>query len=269
MEDNFGNLIKAFGQGKRQRIVCGDGRRGRLRQRGQDACSRPRHRTWMPWPGGRPWFHEPVARVTPAAARPPEPVRLRPLIYQVGRACWPWAGFPLTARDVAVRVNFCTLDKSGLSSTAGPGEPDERDRPCGRRSARRKPRRQRRRVIHEPRRNAPCWYCGGDALTGTWATDPQVTACRRCRGPPPHEDLADGPVRQRRDQPGPPHPGRRARRHDPVRCAKFPTWPTFRSVAGLTRAVAGYPMYREKLARLVSARGGKSPPPLRTSARRR
>jgi len=182
-----------------------------------------------------------------------------PTIYQVGRGVLSALGieFPLTPRDVAARLNFCTVDSAGLIA----------DRRAGRISDD-----ENKRLLALIRRNikAPA---GVEVFFETEAehralmvlrghkldddigdTDPQMTA-----EPPlsptraPHDrsrtaKIVGGIITQVRNiLAGEPRANMILARG----FAKFPTWPTFAQRFKLdAAAVAGYPMYRG-VARLV------------------
>ena len=264
MEDNYGNLISSLAKENDKRIVllvmdgvgdCDNAGKGTALQQAKtpnmDALAR---RSAL-------GLHVPVApAVTPGSG--PGHLGLfgyDPLVYQVGRGVLGALGleFPLTARDVAVRVNFCTLDKNGNVIDRRAGRiPDE----------------ENRRVLDKVRSQLKCpagvevifeteaehralLVLRGDGLDeNVGETDPQVTGVPPLSPiRPPHDDsrtarfVADVIDQVRRilaDEP----------KANMILCrgyAKFPTWPTFQERYKLNpAAVAGYPMYRG-VARLV------------------
>ncbi len=264
MEDNYGNLISSLAKENDKRIVllvmdglgdCDNAGKGTALQQAKtpnmDALAR---RSAL-------GLHVPVApAVTPGSG--PGHLGLfgyDPLIYQVGRGVLGALGleFPLTARDVAVRVNFCTLDKNGNVTDRRAGRiPDEENRRVLEKvRSQLKPPADVEVLFETEAEHRALLVLRGDGLDeNVGETDPQVT------GVPPLS-----PVR-------PPHDESRTARFvddvinqvrriladelkaNMILCrgyAKFPTWPTFQERYRLNpAAVAGYPMYRG-VARLV------------------
>jgi len=176
-----------------------------------------------------------------------------PLVYQVGRGVLSALGieFPLEARDVAARLNFCRLDDDGNVA----------DRRAGR-----IPDQENRRLLDKIRRGlesppdveilletvaehrAVLVLRGDDLDDDIGETDPQnigVPPLSSTR--PPHQDsktakVVEDFVRQvgqiLADEP-------QANMILTRGLAKFPSWPTFEQRYKLKpAAVAGYPMYR-------------------------
>ncbi len=176
-----------------------------------------------------------------------------PLVYKVGRGILSALGveFPITPRDVAARLNFCTIDADGMIT----------DRRAGRISddVNKRVLEKLRRKIKQPaavevlfeteaEHRALMVLRGDDLDDNIGETDPQVT------GQPPLS-----PTRA-------PHDGSRTARivEDVINqvrqiladepqanmivargFAKFPDWPTFEQRWKMApAAVAGYPMYR-------------------------
>jgi len=182
-----------------------------------------------------------------------------PLVYQVGRGVLSALGveFPITGRDVAARLNFCTLDDSGKVT----------DRRAGRISDE-----ENRRVLDKIRTGlrAPA---GVEVL---FETEAEHRAVMVLRGDGLDDDIGDTDPQHTGVEPlrpdRPPHNESRtalmvADIVDQVRSiladepqanmilgrgfAKVPSWPTFAERYRLSpAAVAGYPMYRG-VARLV------------------
>jgi len=182
-----------------------------------------------------------------------------PMVYKVGRGVLSALGieFPITPRDVAARLNFCTVDKAGNVT----------DRRAGRISDD-----ENRRVLVLIRKNITP-PAGAEVLFETEAehralmvlrgddldddigeTDPQATGVWPLSPTrPPHEGsktaaiVADIISQVRKILAGEPQANMILARG----FAKFPNWPTFAERFKLTpAAVAGYPMYRG-VARLV------------------
>ena len=182
-----------------------------------------------------------------------------PLIYKVGRGVLSALGieFPITPRDVACRLNFCTLDAAGNVADRRAGRiPDE----------------ENRRVLEKVRagiqppegvevlfetvaEHRALMVLRGDGLDDDIGeTDPQAVGVPPLSpARPPHDEsptarLTAGIIQQVRetlaDEPA-------ANMILARGFAKFPDWPTFAQRYKLNpAAVAGYPMYRG-VARLV------------------
>lgn len=206
-------------------------------------------------------LHLPVATaVTPGSG----PAHLAlfgydPTVYKVGRGVLSALGieFPITPRDVAARLNFCTVDKAG----------DVTDRRAGRIGDD-----ENKRVLALIRKNitppagievlfetvaehrALMVLRGDDLDHDIGETDPQATGVPPLSPTaPPHDKsrtaaiVADIISQVRKILAGEPQANMILARG----FAKFPNWPTFAERFKLTpAAVAGYPMYRG-VARLV------------------
>ena len=182
-----------------------------------------------------------------------------PLVYEVGRGVLSALGveFPLTNRDVAARLNFCTLDAEGNVADRRAGRiPDEENR-CVLDKIRRKlqPPAGVEVLFETESEHRAVMVLRGDGLDDDIGdTDPQATgAAPLAPDRPPHgksptaaivaelfeqvrDVLADEPKANMILGRG---------------FAKVPDWPTFAERYKLTpAAVAGYPMYRG-VARLV------------------
>ena len=182
-----------------------------------------------------------------------------PLVFQVGRGVLSALGveFPLTGRDVAARLNFCTLDAKGNVADRRAGRiPDE----------------ENRRVLAKvrDRLNAPAGaeifletesehravlVLRGDGLDDNVGdTDPQATGVPPLRPDrPPHESSRTAKLVQdilgqvRKILAG----EKKANMLLSRGFAKVPNWPPFAERFKLKpAAVAGYPMYRG-VARLI------------------
>jgi len=182
-----------------------------------------------------------------------------PLVYQVGRGVLSAMGieFPITGRDVAARLNFCTVDSQGRVTDRRAGRiPDE----------------ENKRLIARIRKGLKAtagvetfWetesehravlILRGDALDDNVGdTDPQATGVAPLRADrPPHDSSKTAKTVEKifsqvrkilAEQP-------KANMILARGFAKTPTWPTFAERFKLKpAAVAGYPMYRG-VARLV------------------
>ena len=182
-----------------------------------------------------------------------------PLVYQVGRGVLSALGieFPLTRRDVAARLNFCTIDAEGnvTDRRAGRISDDENRRVVAKLRDKLSPPPGVEVLLETVAEHRALMVIRGDALDDDIGdTDPQAVGV----GPlaadrPPHEQsktaaLAAGIIEQARrilsDE-------QRANMILARGFAKFPDWPTFAERFKLDpAAVAGYPMYRG-VARLV------------------
>jgi 2,3-bisphosphoglycerate-independent phosphoglycerate mutase len=176
-----------------------------------------------------------------------------PLIYQVGRGVLSALGveFPLDPRDVAARLNFCTIDKSGNVTDRRAGRiPDSENRRILQklRTSVRQPPRTEIFWETEAEHRAVLVMRGENLDDDIGDTDPQITGappldCTR----PPHQnsrtaivvaDLLDQVKKILADEP-------KANMVLARGFAKYPAWPKFAERWKLTpAAVAGYPMYR-------------------------
>jgi len=159
--------------------------------------------------------------------------------------------FPLTARDVAVRVNFCTLDKAGNITDRRAGRiPDqENQRVLAKVRAKLKPPSGVEVLFETEAEHRALLVLRGDGLDeNVGESDPQATGVPPLSATrPPFEnsrtariaqDVIDQVRRILADEP----------KANMILCrgyAKFPTWPTFQQRYKLKpAAIAGYPMYR-------------------------
>ena len=258
MEDTYGNLIASLAKANDKRIVllvmdglgdCDNDGHGTALQQARtpnlDALARTSAMGLL----------VPVATgVTPGSG--PGHIGLfgyDPLIYQVGRGVLSALGveFPITSRDVAARLNFCTIDQEGNVTDRRAGRiPDE----------------ENRRVLAKVRQklrppagvevffeteaeHRALLVLRGDGLDDhIGATDPQATGVPPLSPVrPPHDRSAtarkvDDIIRQVRvilaDEP-------KANMILARGFAKSPSWPTFAERFQMNPgAVAGYPMYR-------------------------
>ena len=182
-----------------------------------------------------------------------------PLVYQVGRGVLSALGieFPLTKRDVAARLNFCTIDAAGnvTDRRAGRISDDENRRVLARLREKLAPPPGVEVLLETVAEHRALMVMRGDALDDDIGdTDPQaVGVAPLAADRPPHEasktaKIAAGIIDQARqilsDE-------KRANMILARGFAKFPDWPTFAERYKLDpAAVAGYPMYRG-VARLV------------------
>ena len=182
-----------------------------------------------------------------------------PLVYQVGRGVLSALGieFPLTKRDVAARLNFCTIDAAGnvTDRRAGRISDDENRRVLGRLREKLAPPPGVEVLLETVAEHRALMVIRGDALDDDIGdTDPQATGVAPLPADrPPHDGsktakIAAGIIDQARqilsDE-------KRANMILARGFAKFPDWPTFAERYKLDpAAVAGYPMYRG-VARLV------------------
>jgi len=264
MEDRYGNLISSLAKENDARIVllvmdgvgdCDNDGKGTALQQAQtpnlDALSRE----------SALGQHIPVApAVTPGSG--PGHLGLfgyDPLIYKVGRGVLSALGieFPLTPRDVAARLNFCTLDADGKVADRRAGRiGDEANKRvlAKLRSALQPP--QGVEVLLETvaEHRALLVLRGDDLDDDVGETDPQAVGVPPLSPTrPPHDASATakiyaniaGQVRQiLADEP-------QANMILARGFAQFPDWPRFAQRYKLNpAAVAGYPMYRG-VARLV------------------
>jgi len=258
MEDTYGNLISSLATANDRRIVflvmdgvgdCDNNGKGTaLQQARTPNFDRLAASSAL-------GLHVPVAAgVTPGSG--PGHLALfgyNPQVYQVGRGVLSALGveFPLESRDVAARLNFCTVDQAGNVA----------DRRAGR-----IPDAENRRALEKIRKGlkAPAgvevfWQTEaehrallvlrGDGLDdNVGETDPQKTGVPALSPTrPPHDAsrtarIVESIVAQVRkllaDEP-------KANMILARGFAKFPSWPTFPQRYKLKpAAVAGYPMYR-------------------------
>jgi len=182
-----------------------------------------------------------------------------PLIYKVGRGVLSALGieFKLTPRDVAARLNFCTLDKSGnvTDRRAGRISDDENKRVLGKIRSSIKPPAGIEVMVETVAEHRALLVLRGDELDDDIAeTDPQTVGAPPLSATrPPHdksaaarayEEIAEQVRQILADEP-------QANMILARGFAKFPSWPTFAERFKMDpAAVAGYPMYRG-VARLV------------------
>ncbi len=176
-----------------------------------------------------------------------------PLVYQVGRGVLSALGieFPLEDRDVAARLNFCTVDKRGNVADRRAGRiPDEENRRviAKIRSALRPPKGVEVFLETEAEHRALLVLRGEGLDDDVGETDPQATGVPPLAADaPPHHNsptarMVAGIVRQvgkiLADE-------KRANMILARGFAKHPDWPKFAQRYKLApAAVAGYPMYR-------------------------
>jgi 2,3-bisphosphoglycerate-independent phosphoglycerate mutase len=182
-----------------------------------------------------------------------------PLVYQVGRGVLSALGveFPLESRDVAARLNFCTLDKAGNITDRRAGRiPDsENRRILAKLKARLSPPQGVEVfLVTEAEHRAVLVLRGQDLDDNIGDTDPQQTgvppllAARGLHSNSRTADTVDELLHQAQgilaDEP-------RANMLLARGFAKHPDWPAFADRFKLKPvAVAGYPMYRG-VARLI------------------
>ena len=182
-----------------------------------------------------------------------------PLVYQVGRGVLSALGieFPLTKRDVAARLNFCTIDAAGnvTDRRAGRIGDDENRRVLARLREGLAPPPGVEVLLETVAEHRALMVIRGDGLDGNIGdTDPQAVGVPPLAADrPPHEtsktaslaaDIIDQARQILADE-------KRANMILARGFAKFPDWPTFAERYKLDpAAVAGYPMYRG-VARLV------------------
>jgi len=264
MEDTYGNLISSLAKENDKRIVllvldgvgdCDNAGKGTAlqiaRKPNMDALAR---RSAL-------GLHVPVApAVTPGSG--PGHLGLfgyDPLIYQVGRGVLSALGleFDLTPRDVAARLNFCTIDAGGnvADRRAGRISDEENRRVLEKVRAKLKPPAGVDVFFQteaEPR--ALLVLRGDDLDEDIGETDPQETGVPPLRAdrPPHHRSRTALMVADIIDQARGILAGEKKANMILARgFAKFPRWPTFAERFKLNAAaVAGYPMYRG-VARLV------------------
>jgi len=182
-----------------------------------------------------------------------------PLVYQVGRGVLSALGieFAITERDVAARLNFCTLDADGrvADRRAGRISDDENRRVLGRLKGKLQPPAGVELFLETVAEHRALLVLRGDGLDDDIGeTDPQATGVAPLSpARPPHDGSAtakivEGLIQQVRevlaDEP-------QANMILARGFAKFPDWPRFADRFQMRpAAVAGYPMYRG-VARLV------------------
>ena len=182
-----------------------------------------------------------------------------PLVYQVGRGVLSALGieFPLEDRDVAARINFCTLDADGNVTDRRAGRiPDEENRRLvAKILASLKPPAGVEVLLQTVAEHRTLLVLRGDGLDDdVGETDPQATGVPPLAPDrPPHDKSATARIAAEviaavgkilADEP-------KANMILARGFAKFPAWPKFAERYKLRpAAVAGYPMYRG-VARLV------------------
>jgi len=182
-----------------------------------------------------------------------------PLVYQVGRGVLSALGieFAITERDVAARLNFCTLDADGrvADRRAGRISDDENRRLLARLKDKLQPPAGVELFLETVAEHRALLVLRGDGLDDDIGeTDPQATGVAPLSpARPPHDGSAtakivEGLIQQVRevlaDEP-------QANMILARGFAKFPDWPRFADRFQMRpAAVAGYPMYRG-VARLV------------------
>ncbi|MFB3892968.1 MAG: 2,3-bisphosphoglycerate-independent phosphoglycerate mutase [Phycisphaerae bacterium] len=264
MEDIHGNLISSLAIENDKRIVllvmdglgdCDNGGKGtalqQARKPNMDALAA----------GGALGLLVPVATgITPGSG--PGHLGLfgyDPLVYQVGRGVLSALGieFPLEGRDVAARLNFCTIDKAGLVTDRRAGRiPDsENRRLLAKLKAALKPPEDVEVFLETEAEHRAVLVLRGDGLNDhIGETDPQRTGVAPLiANRPPYSqsstaNLVVGLFDQVRailaDEP-------KANMVLARGFAKCPNWPKFAQRYKVRpAAVAGYPMYRG-VARLV------------------
>jgi len=264
MEDTYGKLIASLAKANDKRIVLlvmdGVGDCDNAGQGTALAIARTPNMDSLA-AGGALGLHVPIATgVTPGSG--PGHLGLfgyDPLIYQVGRGVLSALGieFDLTDRDVAARLNFCTLDAAGnvTDRRAGRIPDDENRRLLDKIRARLAPPAGMEVFLGTVAEHRALLVLRGDGLDDDIGeTDPQVTG-RAPLAPdrPPHDksptakaaaELLSQVQAILADEP-------KANMILARGFAKFPSWPTFAERFRLDpAAVAGYPMYRG-VARLV------------------
>jgi len=176
-----------------------------------------------------------------------------PLVYQVGRGVLSALGveFPLTEKDVAARLNFCTVDRAGkvADRRAGRISDSENRRVLGRIQAALKPPAGVEAFFQTESEHRAVLVLRGDGLDDNIGdTDPQHTAVEPlAANRPPHDRsrtaaMVAGLIEQVRrilaDE-------KQATMILARGFAKVPSWPKFPDRYKLrAAAVAGYPMYR-------------------------
>ncbi len=182
-----------------------------------------------------------------------------PIVYQVGRGVLSALGveFPLEKRDVAARLNFCTIDADGNVTDRRAGRISDKEclRVIDKILGKLKLPRDVEVFLQLVAEHRALMVIRGDSLDDDIGdTDPQQTGIAALAADrPPHDRsktarIAAGIIDQVRDiLSDEPHANMMLARG----FAKFPDWPRFPDRYKLTPgAVAGYPMYRG-VARLV------------------
>jgi len=258
MEDTYGNLITSLAQANDKRIVLlvmdgvgdcdNDGKGTALQIARTPNMNKLASRSAL-------GLLVPVATaVTPGSG--PGHIGLfgyDPLIYQVGRGVLSALGieFPLTKRDVAARLNFCTIDADGKVTDRRAGRiPDEENRRVLEKIRKHiKPPAGIEVLFETVAEHRALMVLRGDGLDDDIGdTDPQATGLEPLLPTrPPHDQsktakmVADaiGQVGNiLSDEP-------KANMILARGFAKAPSWPTFAERFKLNpAAVAGYPMYR-------------------------
>ena len=264
MEDHYGTLISSLAQGNDKRIVLlvadgvgdcdNDGKGTSLQMAATPNLDALATRSAL-------GLSMPIATgVTPGSG--PGHLALfgyDPLVYQVGRGVLSALGieFDLTGRDVAARLNFCTLDADGkvTDRRAGRIGDDENRRVLAKIRAALKCPAGVEVLFETVAEHRALLVLRGDGLDDDIGeTDPQVTGVAPLQPTrPPHdasptakvfEDIAEQVRGILADE-------KQANMILARGFAKFPNWPTFAERFKLRpAAVAGYPMYRG-VARLV------------------
>lgn len=263
-EDTYGNLISSLAVANDRRIVLlvldglgdcdNDGKGTALQQARTPNLDALAQKSAL-------GLHVPVAvAVTPGSG--PGHLGLfgyDPLIYQVGRGVLSALGveFPLTPRDVAARLNFCTVDREGRVIDRRAGRiGDDVNRAClAKIRDKLRPPAGVEVFFETEAEHRAVLVLRGDGLDDNIGdTDPQRTGVEPLRPDrPPHDTsrtarLVADLIRQVRDLlAGEPKANMLLARG----FAKAPNWPKFADRWKLNpAAVAGYPMYRG-VARLV------------------
>jgi 2,3-bisphosphoglycerate-independent phosphoglycerate mutase len=264
MEDAYGNLISSLAKANDKRIVllvmdgvgdCDNDGRGTALQ-----MARTPHLDELAGRSALGLLVPVATAVTPGSG--PGHLGLfgyDPLVYQVGRGVLSALGieFAITERDVAARLNFCTLDADGrvADRRAGRIGDDENRRVLARLKDKLQPPAGVELFLETVAEHRALLVLRGDGLDDDIGeTDPQATGVAPLSPVrPPHDGSAtarivEGLIRQVRevlaDEP-------QANMILARGFAKFPNWPRFADRFQMRpAAVAGYPMYRG-VARLV------------------
>jgi len=182
-----------------------------------------------------------------------------PLVYKVGRGVLSALGieFPLTARDVAARLNFCTVDAEGnvTDRRAGRISDEENRRVLEKIRAKLSPPAGVEVLFETVAEHRALMVLRGDGLDDNVGdTDPQATGAPplAANRPPHHGSRTAGIVKQVIAQVRDVLADEKKANMILARgFARFPDWPKFPDRYKLDpAAVAGYPMYRG-VARLV------------------
>jgi len=263
MEDTYGNLIASLAKKNDQRIVLlvmdgvgdcdNDGKGTALQQAKTPNLDRLAETSAL-------GLSMPVdVGITPGSG--PGHLGLfgyDPLIYKVGRGVLSALGieFKITDRDVAARLNFCTIDADGnvTDRRAGRIGDDENKRVLEKIRAGLKPPAGVEVLFETVAEHRALMVIRGDDLDDDIGeTDPQATGVPPLRADrPPHTGKTAVIVAEIIDQVRAILEGEKKANMILARgFAKFPSWPTFAERFQLNpAAVAGYPMYRG-VARLV------------------